>query len=91
MHQILLGGFELRDRIANIPRTSLTKIINAAANLEFILEQNKAAKMNNSTLKFSIPTPPMTEFTQHQTVENPNNFNKRKRQFKCKKLWEGAF
>lgn len=76
--------FELRDRIANIPKNSLTKIINVVANHKLILELEKTATMNNPTPKSSVPIIPVIESLEQQSVENPNNFNKMKRQFKCR-------
>ena len=47
--------FELRDRIANIPRANLSDVVNAAANHELILEQERAQK------KSSFPTRPANQ------------------------------
>lgn len=60
--------FELRDRIANIPKNSLTKIINVVANHKLILELEKTAKMNNPTPKSSVPIIPVIESLEQQSV-----------------------
>lgn len=54
----LLWGlrFELRDRIANIPRNNLNEVINVVTNHELILEQAKAAKKSSFALKIGVPS-----------------------------------
>lgn len=78
--------FEQRDMIANISRNSLTEIINTATKHDLILEQEKDATKNNSTLKSSVYTPPLIESSKEQCVENHNNPNKSKRDGE-KKPW----
>ena len=46
--------FELRDQIANIPRRNLNDVVNAAANHELILEQEKIAKNGSFTPKTGV-------------------------------------
>lgn len=54
----LLWGlrFELRDRIANIPRNNLNEVINVVTNYELILEQAKATKKSSFALKSGVPS-----------------------------------
>ena len=73
--------FELRDRIANIPRNNLIDVVNVAANHELILEQEKIAKKGSFTPKTGVPAQnvPKASFQQ-----NGNNPNKRKRPWLCR-------
>lgn len=64
----------MRDKLTNISWNHLNKVINGAANHELILKYDKAAKKGNFTPNLSVPA---------QNVENPNNSNNRKRQWKC--------
>lgn len=48
--------FELRDRIANIPRNNLNEVINVVTNHELILEQAKTAKKSSFALKIGVPS-----------------------------------
>ena len=52
--------FELRDRIANVPRNTLHEVINAAANHELILEQDKPAKKFTLKPEVSVQVVPKT-------------------------------
>ena len=76
--------FELRDRIANIPRINLNDVINAATNHELILEQEKIAKKGSLNPKPGVPTQNVPKAANQQIGNNQNNNNKRKMVWKCK-------
>ena len=62
--------FELRDRIANNPRTNLNDVINAATNHELILEQDKIAKKGSINPKPGVPAQNVPKAINQQTENN---------------------
>ena len=52
--------FELRDRIANVPRNTLHEVINAVANHELILKQEKSAMKFTQKQDASLQLGPKT-------------------------------
>lgn len=71
--------FELKDRIAYIPRNNLNKVINVAANHELILEKEKEAKKSSFVLKTGVLAQNVPKTSTQQTMETTNNSNRRKR------------
>lgn len=58
--------FEMRDRIANIPRHDLNDIINAHVNHELILEQEAVAKKTRTNNKSAISTHGVVRFSRQK-------------------------
>ena len=64
--------FELRDRVANIPRRNLNDVINVAAKHELSLEKEKIAKRGTITLKTGVLTQNVSKASIQQVRGNPN-------------------